>query len=37
MSPEPVEQPPRWLPRSDARQAFVVTLCSALNLDESVM
>ena len=36
MSLEQAEQAPRWLPRSDARQAFVATLCSAVNLDESV-
>jgi len=36
MSQEQAEQAPRWLPRSDARQAFVATLCSAVNLDESV-
>jgi len=29
MSQESIEQPPRWLPRSTARQTFVVTLCSA--------
>jgi len=36
MSLEQAQQVPRWLPRSDARQAFVATLCSAVNLDESV-
>jgi len=36
MSPEHSEQPPRWLPRSDARQAFVVTLCSFSNIDVAV-
>jgi len=36
MSEEEAEQAPRWLPRSAARQAFVATLCSAVNLDESV-
>jgi phosphoserine phosphatase len=36
MSLEGEQQAPRWLPRSDARQTFVATLCSALNLDESV-
>jgi len=29
MNQESIEQPPRWLPRSTARQTFVITLCSA--------
>ena len=36
MSPEQSEQPPRWLSRSDARQAFVVTLCSATDVNEAL-
>lgn len=36
MSPDPFEQEPRWLPRSDARQAFVATLCSAGNINEAL-
>jgi len=30
------EQAPRWLPRSSARQAFVVTLCSAGDIDAAL-
>lgn len=30
------EQPPRWLPRSDARQDFVVTLCSTENIERAL-
>ena len=36
MSQEHSEQPPRWLPRSDARQPFVATLCSATDVNESL-
>jgi phosphoserine phosphatase len=36
MSPEHSEQAPRWLPRSDARQAFVATLCSAGNINDAL-
>jgi phosphoserine phosphatase len=36
MSPEQFEQPPRWLSRSDARQAFVVTLCSVTDINEAL-
>jgi phosphoserine phosphatase len=30
------QQAPRWLPRSSARQAFVVTLCSAGDIDAAL-
>ena len=36
MSGEHSEQAPRWLLRSDARQAFIATLCSAGNLDDAL-
>ena len=36
MSPEQSEQPPRWLARSDARQAFVATICSATDVNEAL-
>ena len=36
MSPQQSEQVPRWLARSDARQAFVATLCSATNINEAL-
>ena len=36
MSEAPAEQPPRWLARSNARQAFVVTLCSVGNVDATL-
>jgi len=36
MSLEYSRQPPRWLPRSNARQAFVATLCSAAGIDDAV-
>ena len=36
MNPQDQQQAPRWLQRSEARQAFVATLCSAVNLDDSV-
>jgi hypothetical protein len=36
MSLDHSEQAPRWLPRSDARQAFVATLCSAGNINEAL-
>jgi phosphoserine phosphatase len=36
MSGEFSEQAPRWLPRSDARQAFVATLCSAGNINDAL-
>ena len=36
MSPAQSEQPPRWLPRSDARQAFVATLCSAGDINDAL-
>ncbi len=36
MSLEQSEQPPRWLPRSDARQAFVATLCNATDINEAL-
>ena len=36
MSQAGTEQAPRWLPRSAARQAFVVTLCSADGIDAAL-
>jgi hypothetical protein len=36
MSPDHTQQAPRWLPRSDARQAFVATLCSAGNINDAL-
>jgi len=36
MSLEQTEQPPRWLPRSDVRQAFVATLCSVSEVNEAL-
>jgi phosphoserine phosphatase len=36
MSPDHSEQAPRWLPRSDARQAFVATLCSAGDINDAL-
>jgi len=36
MSPSGFEQAPRWLPRSVARQTFVVTLCSAADIDAAL-
>jgi phosphoserine phosphatase len=33
MTSENPEQPPRWLGRSDARQAFEATLCSCASID----
>ena len=30
------EQTPRWLPRSNARQAFVATLCSASDINQAL-
>ena len=36
MSPQQFEQPPRWLSRSDARQAFVATLCTATDINEAL-
>ena len=36
MSLEHSEQPPRWLPRSNARQSFVVTLCSATDINAAL-
>jgi phosphoserine phosphatase len=36
MSPEQSEQPPRWLRRSDARQAFVATVCTATDINEAL-
>jgi len=32
-----IEQVPRWLPRSSARQTFVVTLCSAGDIDAALV
>ncbi|MCP4332723.1 MAG: phosphoserine phosphatase SerB [Gammaproteobacteria bacterium] len=36
MNPATTQQAPRWLPRSTARQAFVVTLCSAGDIDTAL-
>jgi len=36
MNQESTQQAPRWLPRSSARQAFVVTLCSAGDIDAAL-
>jgi phosphoserine phosphatase len=36
MNPAFAEQTPRWLTRSDARQAFVATLCSSASIDAAL-